>query len=75
MKVETSISLPADIITAVDKLSTKSGRSEFIERVLRSYLAQHERAARNNRDFELINQHAERLNSEAEDVLTFQGEP
>lgn len=75
MKVETSITLSADIITAVDALSTPSGRSEFIEKALRSYLAQHESAARNARDFELINQHAERLNEEAADVLTFQGEP
>ena len=75
MKVETSITLSKDVITAVDELSTPSGRSEFIEKALRSYLAQHERAARNNRDFELINQHAERLNDEAADVFAFQGEP
>ena len=75
MKVETSITLSADIITAVDALSAPSGRSEFIEKALRSYLAQHERAASTARDFELINQHAERLNEEAADVLTFQGEP
>ena len=75
MKVETSITLPADVIAAVDQVTSPSGRSEFIEKAVRSYLAQQQRAARNDGDLELINSHAERLNSEAADVLLFQGEP
>ena len=75
MKVKTSITLSEDIVAAVDQLAGESGnRSEVIETVLRSYLAQQKRDEQNRRDLEIINRRHVRLNKEAEDVLAFQGE-
>ena len=75
MKVKTSITLSEDIVAAVDQLAGESGnRSEVIETVLRSYLAQQQRDEQNRRDLEIINRRHVRLNKEAEDVLAFQGE-
>jgi metal-responsive CopG/Arc/MetJ family transcriptional regulator len=74
MKVKTSVTLSSDVVAAVDNLCAASGRSEFIERALRSYLAQQKRLDRDRRDLKLINRHAARLNREAEDVLALQGE-
>ncbi len=75
MKVKTSITLSEDVIEAVDSLTEESSnRSEFIETVLRSYIAQQKRDELNSRDLEIINRRHARLNREAEDVLAFQGE-
>ena len=75
MKVKTSITLSADVIEAVDKLTDESNnRSEFIETALRSYIAQQKRDERNSRDLEIINRRHTRLNREAEDTLAFQGD-
>ncbi len=50
-------------------------RSETIERLLRERL--NDEAARRAREREVaqINRHADALNAEAADVLTYQGEP
>jgi metal-responsive CopG/Arc/MetJ family transcriptional regulator len=75
MKVKTSITLSEDVVEAVDDLAGEAGnRSEVIETALRSYLAQMKRDDQNRRDLSIINRRAARLNREAEDVLTFQGE-
>lgn len=73
MKAKTSITLSKDVLTCIDRLAgSKQSRSAFIERVLRRYLRQRERAAMNARDLELINRAAETLNREAEEVLLYQ---
>ena len=73
MKEKTSITLSKDVLARIDRLAgSKHSRSAFIERVLRRYLRQRERAAMNARDLELINRAAERLNREAEEVLQYQ---
>jgi len=72
MNIETSISLPEDILDVIDKLSEQyQNRSEWIEMALRSFIAQitHEQ---NVHDIEIINNNAARLNEEALDVLTYQ---
>ncbi len=75
MKMKTSITLSEDVLKAIDKLTGKSkNRSEFIETAVRAYIAQRIRRERNARDLEIINQHADRLNEEALDVLAYQGE-
>jgi metal-responsive CopG/Arc/MetJ family transcriptional regulator len=74
MKMKTSITLSEDILKAIDKFTGKSkNRSEFIETAVRAYIAQRTRRERNARDLEIINQHADRLNEEALDVLAYQG--
>ncbi len=75
MKTKTSITLSEDLIKAIDKLTGRSkNRSEFIETAVRAYIAQQARRERNARDLEIINQHADRLNEEALDVLAYQEE-
>ena len=73
MRVKTSITLPDDLLTAIDQ--TESNRSAFIERASRAYLARLEKAKREARDIEIINSRADRLNEEARDVLEYQGLP
>ncbi|MDQ7827190.1 MAG: ribbon-helix-helix domain-containing protein [Candidatus Eremiobacteraeota bacterium] len=73
MKVKTSITLSEDLLKAVDEQSGAHGsRSEFIENALRSYLGQMLRLRQNARDMDIINRKADRLNDEAEDVLSYQ---
>ena len=73
MKIKTSITLSEDVLKTVDKLSRSyKNRSEFIEIALRAYIAQSIRNEQNAKDLEIINQHADVLNSEAEDVLAYQ---
>jgi mRNA interferase MazF len=73
MKEKASITLSTEVLAAIDRIAgSKLSRSAVIERVLREYLIQRRRAAANTRDLELLNRSADRLNSEAEDVLDFQ---
>ncbi|MGO9863090.1 MAG: ribbon-helix-helix protein, CopG family [Terriglobales bacterium] len=73
MKEKTSITLSREVLTGIDRLAgTPGSRSAFIERVLRRYLREQLRAQANARDMERINRAAERLNSEADDVLDYQ---
>lgn len=50
----------------------KVSRSSFIERILRDFVEQRARQKRLARDVADINQHAEKLNSEMNDALSFQ---
>jgi metal-responsive CopG/Arc/MetJ family transcriptional regulator len=73
MKEKTSITLSKDLLARVDRLAgSKQSRSAFIERVLRKYFKDRRRASIHARDLGLINQAAERLNQEAEEVLEYQ---
>jgi metal-responsive CopG/Arc/MetJ family transcriptional regulator len=76
MKVKTSVTISEETLAAVDKLAPKAGgRSRVIELALREFLARRERAARDSRDLELLNRHADELNRETLDVLELQAEP
>ena len=73
MKSKTSITLSEDLVEAIDELTPEGGsRSETIERLLRESFAIRERRARDLKDLEAINRHADELNAEAEDVLNYQ---
>jgi len=73
MKEKTSITLSSDILAGIDRLAgSKHSRSAFIEGVLRRYLKERVRTAVEARDLARINAAAERLNSEAADVLEYQ---
>ena len=65
--------LPKELLRAVDRLRPhNTSRSDFIEQAVRSFLVQRRREEQNARDLEIINQRAENLNRETEDVLTYQ---
>ncbi|MCU1297552.1 MAG: hypothetical protein JWO91_1830 [Acidobacteriaceae bacterium] len=73
MKEKTSITLSTDVLSGIDRLAgSKHSRSAFIEGVLRRYLRERARQAVEARDLEKINIAAERLNSEAADVMEYQ---
>jgi metal-responsive CopG/Arc/MetJ family transcriptional regulator len=73
MKEKISITLSSHVLAKVDHLAgSKLSRSAFIESVLRMYLQERARRKTHARDLDRINAAAERLNSEAEDALTYQ---
>ena len=75
MKETTSITLSKDLLAKVDQVAgSKQSRSAFIERVLRKYLRDRQRAKIHAKDLNLLNQAADRLNMEAEDVLEYQAQ-
>ncbi len=73
MKVKTSITLSDEILEAIDlHIGEYRSRSEFLETAARKFIAQLAREEVERRDLEIINRHADSLNAEAEDVLTYQ---
>jgi metal-responsive CopG/Arc/MetJ family transcriptional regulator len=73
MKLKTSVTLSEDIMKTIGRTARKGeSRSETIERLLREGLAARERRDADARDLALLNEHAEQLNAEAEDVLKYQ---
>ncbi len=73
MKIKTSITLAEDLLKVIDEQSgSHKSRSDFIEKALRAYVVQIKRDQQNAKDLEIINREADRLNQEAEDVLTYQ---
>ena len=73
MKEKTSITLSKDLLAGVDRpAGSKQSRSAFMERLLRKYLKDRQRASIHARDLELLNRAADRLNREAEGVLEYQ---
>jgi metal-responsive CopG/Arc/MetJ family transcriptional regulator len=75
MKLKTSLTLSQDIVKMVGRAARKGeSRSATIERLLREGLAGRARQAAEERDLALINEHSDRLNAEAEDVLGYQAD-
>ncbi|MDL1976396.1 MAG: ribbon-helix-helix domain-containing protein [Deltaproteobacteria bacterium] len=73
MKVKTSITLSAEVLKAIDLyIGEYKSRSAFLETAARQFIIQLERKKTEQRDLEIINRHADSLNAEAEDVLTYQ---
>ncbi len=60
---------------AIDEYTGEhKNRSEFIEDAVRAFIVQMVRRQEDARDLEIINQHADYLNREAADVLTYQAD-
>lgn len=73
MKVKTSITLSNELLKAIDlRMGAYRSRSEFLEIAARKLIAELARKEAEQRDLEIINRRADSLNSEAEDVLSFQ---
>jgi hypothetical protein len=73
VRVKTSITLPEELLSRLDRLD--DNRSALLERAALAYLARLERQHRDQRDIEIINRHAKRLNREALDTLEYQRLP
>ena len=73
VRVKTSITLPEELLRRLDRLDRN--RSLVLERAALAYLARVEAERRDRRDVAIINQNADRLNHEAQDVLEYQRLP
>lgn len=75
MRVKTSVTIDERVLRAIDKTTTRQrSRSRVIEDAAREFLARRSRAAREARDREILNDAADALNREMDDVLTFQAD-
>jgi len=73
MKLKTSLTLSEDLIATLDRLAGPNiSRSSFIETILRDFVEGRAQARRDAREVAAINRHAERLNAEMKDALSFQ---
>ena len=73
MKVKVSVTLSEDLMNQIDTLSSRYGnRSALIEQAVRHFLAVEEQRKRDAQDLDRLNAHAESLNEEAMDVLSYQ---
>jgi len=69
-RAKATVQLPKELLLAVDRIRPRhTSRSDFIEQAVRTFLTQRKREEQNARDLEIINQRADDLNQEAEDVL------
>jgi metal-responsive CopG/Arc/MetJ family transcriptional regulator len=73
VRIKTSVTLPKQLLARLDRVD--KNRSAVLERAATAYLIQLERQARDRKDIEIINRHAERLNREAMDTLEYQRLP
>lgn len=68
-----SVSLPQDLLASLDELVGKNRRrSKLIESALREYISREQIRQPNQREVDLLNANAEKLNEEALDVLEYQ---
>ena len=73
MRVKTSVTLPEELLSRLDQVD--KNRSMLLERAALAYLAHLERRMRDQKDIEIIDRNAERLNHEALDTLEYQQLP
>lgn len=75
MRVKTSVTIDEQVLKAIDKTTTRTrSRSRVIEDAAREFLARRARAAREARDLAIINDAADALNREMDDVLAYQAD-
>jgi metal-responsive CopG/Arc/MetJ family transcriptional regulator len=75
MRVKTSDTIDERVLKAIDKTTTrKRSRSRVMEDAAREFLARRARAVREARDLSILNESADALNREMEDVLGYQGD-
>jgi metal-responsive CopG/Arc/MetJ family transcriptional regulator len=73
MKQKTSVTLDSELLSELDRLAgQETSRSRLVERAIEHYVAWLRREEREARDRMILDQVAEDLNAEAEDVLTYQ---
>ena len=73
MKVKTSITLSEDVLEAIDHaIGQSKKRSAFIEQIIRDYFEKRAKKLQDDKDLEILNKNSDRLNQEAEDVLSYQ---
>lgn len=72
-RIKTSVTLTPGAVKTLDRLAGPGGnRSAVVERAVRALWAAQQRRVRDDRDRTLLDEHSERLNEEAADVLKYQ---
>jgi metal-responsive CopG/Arc/MetJ family transcriptional regulator len=75
MRVKTSVTIDERVLRAIDRAAGPGrSRSRIIEDAARDYLTRQARATRDARDRKLIDEVADDLNAEMEDVLSYQAD-
>jgi metal-responsive CopG/Arc/MetJ family transcriptional regulator len=75
MKVKTSVTLSEELLKRVDRAGVRGeSRSSTIERLVAESLDAQGRRAANEQERSRLDQHAEELNAEVEDVLGYQAD-
>jgi metal-responsive CopG/Arc/MetJ family transcriptional regulator len=73
VKAKTSLTLSDDLLRELDRMAgPRVSRSSFIERILRDFVEQRARQKRLAQEVAAINEHADKLNCEMGDALSFQ---
>jgi hypothetical protein len=71
-KEKTSLTLSSENLKSIDRLGGHLSRSAYVDSVLLEHFRARARAERDDRDAEIINRNAKRLNRDAEDGLEYQ---
>jgi len=75
MRVKTSVTIDERVLKAIDRATTPTrSRSRLIEDAAREFLARRARSAREARDLAILNEAADALNLEMDDVLAYQAD-
>ncbi|MDO9287950.1 MAG: hypothetical protein Q7T83_04090 [Thermodesulfovibrionales bacterium] len=74
MKIKTSITLSEDVLRNIAEFGRHENRSEFIEKAVRDFIERQSQTKRNLKDLDILNKKADKLNKEAEDVLSYQAD-
>lgn len=75
MRVKTSVTIDETVLKAIDRAATPTrSRSRVLEDAAREFLARRERPKRDARDRAILDEKADELNREMEDVLAYQAE-
>lgn len=75
MKVKTSITISEELLHSIDELlGRQKNMSEFIEKAVWDFIEKQIRKKRDMEDLKILNKKAEKLNREAEDVLSYQAD-
>jgi metal-responsive CopG/Arc/MetJ family transcriptional regulator len=75
MRIKTSLTLSAELLKAIGRAArTGENRSQTVERLVREGLTARARHESDAHELAQINKHADTLNAEAADVLSYQVE-
>lgn len=75
MRVKTTVTIDERLLRAIDETTNRTrSRSRIIEDAAREFLARQARAAGECRDLAILNESADALNREMEDVLAYQAD-
>jgi len=75
MKAKISVTVSEALLAELDTLAiAPCTRSALIEEAIQEYLANKARRARDKRELQILNTHADEFNAEMADILSYQAE-